>query len=576
MTEQPATRTARELVAALVGQGVGDVVLCPGSRSAPLAYALGAAERAGWLSLHVRADERSAAFLALGLTRSAESARPAAVVTTSGTAVANLHPAVLEAAHAGRPLLVLTADRPHELRGTGANQTTEQVGIFGSAVRWSADVPAGVEQGVSALAARAVAAALGWRTRDPGPVHLNVGLREPLVPAAPWLPGPAPQPHPRVEPTSVRPPAVVPAGAPGATHLAHGPRTVVVAGDGAGPDARLLAEAAGWPLLAEPTSGARGGPAAVPAYRLLLGVPELAGAVERVVVVGRPTLSRPVSRLLAREDVEIVVVAPEGARWTDVAGTASVVCAQVSIEPARGADHWATRWSRAGEVAAGALERHLAAGPVTGLTVARAVASATERAAGGAATLVVGASMAVRDLDLASPAGAGRARVLANRGLAGIDGTISTAAGVALGSGRPVRALVGDLTFLHDLAGLGVGPLEREPDLQVVVVNDDGGAIFATLEHGSAGWDDVAERVFGTPHGADLGSLTRGYGAAHRTVRDRAELGEALDQPVHGRGVVEVLLDRHELRRERALLASAVQEAVRRSLEQPPSSGAGG
>jgi 2-succinyl-5-enolpyruvyl-6-hydroxy-3-cyclohexene-1-carboxylate synthase len=578
--EAGATRAARAVVRALVAQGVRDVVLCPGSRSAPLAHALLAAEEAGWLRLHVRVDERSAAFLALGLTRTDDGARPAAVVTTSGTAVANLHPAVLEASHAGRPLLVVTADRPHELRGTGANQTTEQVGIFAGAVRRSLDVPAldappggppaapgeGEDAGARSLAAhvaRAVAAATGARTGDPGPVHVNVALREPLTAAAPWVPGPPPGPHPAVDHVRSAPPA---------TRLRAGPRTVVLAGDGAGATARHVAERAGWPLLAEPTSGARCGPAAIGPYRLLLGEPLLADAVERVVVLGHPTLSRPVARLLARRDVEVVVVAPTGAGWTDVAGVAARVCG--AVEPEQGsrvlrtrAEAWERRWRAAGAAAEDALARHLAeldaAGTATGLGVARAVAAASAAPGTDLGALVVGASMAVRDLDLAAapPAGDGP-RVLANRGLAGIDGTVSTAAGVALAGGGPVRALVGDLTFLHDLGALALGSLEREPDLQVVVVNDDGGAIFATLEHGEPGGQAAYERLFGTPQALDLEGLAAGFAVPFTRAEDLARLREVLGRPVRGRSVVEIRTDRRRVRERLEALRAAASVTI--------------
>lgn len=567
--EHPSALTARALVRALAAQGVRDVVLCPGSRSAPLAYALLAADDAGLLRLHVRVDERAAGFLALGLARAGEDAdRPVAVVTTSGTAAANLHPAVLEAAHAGRPLVVVTADRPHEMRGVGANQTAHQVGLFGGAVRWAADLPAretpvdpGGERALGALVARAVAAACGVRSGDPGPVHLDVGLRDPLAPAAPWVSDLRPAPLPVVLPSQPTLGAAAPA------LLGRGPRTVVIAGDGAGAQARDLAERAGWPLLAEPSSGARSGPAALGPYRLLLDVPDLADAVERVVLFGHPTLSRPVSRLLARLDVEVVVVAPGAGTWPDVAGAAALVCGAVDLagpghpaEPGRG---WLDRWRRADAAARGVLDAHLARGPLAGPAIARAVATATHEGLGGARTLVVGASNAIRDLDLVdSPPAHGAGRVLANRGLAGIDGTIATAAGVALGSGAPVRALVGDLTFQHDVGALACGPLEREPDLQVVVVNDDGGAIFATLEHGAPERAAAFERIFGTPQGLGVAALCAGFGVAHTTVEDLAGLHAALARPVRGRSVIEARVDRSDVRGRAERLRADVRAEV--------------
>ncbi|WP_116947512.1 2-succinyl-5-enolpyruvyl-6-hydroxy-3-cyclohexene-1-carboxylic-acid synthase [Jiangella endophytica] len=550
----PSTWAARTLVTELVRHGVRHVVLAPGSRSAPLAHALATASARGDLRLHVRVDERVAAFTALGLARVAG---PVAVVTTSGTAAANLHPAVLEASHAGVPLLLLTADRPHEVRGTGANQTTDQVRLYGSAVRFFADVPApygrpGEDADLRALLARAVAAAAGIRSGDPGPVHLDLAFREPLVPDddAEWPASAAGAVDVVATAASAAAPVLLDAG----------PRTVVVAGDGAGPDARAFAEAAGLPLLAEPSSGARSGPNAVGPCRLLLERPELGGRVERVVVFGHATLSRPVSALLAGESAEVVVVggAPD---WIDAGRRAARVVSAVAPPPGRvDGGEWLGAWQRAAKTAQDALDDVLAAGPLTGPAVAALVWAA--RRPGEA--LVAGSSNPVRDLDLAAaPALDDLAGpVLANRGLAGIDGTLSTATGVALASRAPVRALVGDLTFLHDAGGLLIGPLEDRPDLQIVVVNDDGGGIFALLEHGDPAHADRFERVFGTPHGADLAALCAGYGVAHRRVTDAASLRSALGEPVTGRSVLEVPVARAALRDLHARLRAAVDVAL--------------
>lgn len=612
----PSTTAARVLLQALARLGVREVVLAPGSRSAPLAHALAeAASDAGvgrdpaapHLDLHVRVDERDAGFLALGLAlaaRAAGHARPVAVVTTSGTAVANLHPAVLEADHAGLPLLLLTADRPHELRGTGANQTTEQVGLLAPAVRLTLDVPApagytGEDRDLRHLAARAVAAATGARTGDPGPVHVNLAFRDPLVPdAAPWPawspagltevlrrgaashapPGPGPSGPVRASAALVASGSVGDAVGGTVPDRPDGVRTVVVAGDGAGAVARRVAEANGWPLLAEPSSGARGGPNAVPAYRLLLGEAALGGAVQRVVVLGRPTLSRPVQQLLGRSDVESLVVAPLGARWPDAARAADQVLTEVPplllAGGLAGDPAWLALWQRAGAAAADAVADALdRPGPLTGPAVAAAVAAAAHGGEGAGAAadggaqggvLVVGSSNPVRDLDLV----AGWTEpplVLANRGLAGIDGTISTAAGVALGLGRPVRAYLGDLTFLHDVGGLLVGSLERRPDLQVVVANDDGGSIFASLEHGAPEHARAFERVFATPHGADLRALCAGYGVRHVRVGDTEDLRRALaagPRPGGGIEVVEVVVDRAGRRALGDRVAAAVHDAV--------------
>lgn len=620
----PSTRAARVLLQALAARGLREVVLAPGSRSAPLAYAVAEAARrdaerdpaAPRLDVHVRIDERDAGFLALGLARGAAltgAARPVAVVTTSGTAVANLHPAVLEAHHAGLPLLLLTADRPHELRGTGANQTTEQVGLL-EPVRLTVDVPApvgraGEDRDLRHLVARVVATALGLRTDDPGPVHVNLAFREPLVPdGAPW-----PEPSTAGLTEVLRRGATLPgggaadgvslvdgpsgAGVAGASRataplvadpagravggaIADGVPTVVVAGDGSGALARRVAEANGWPLLAEPSSGARGGPSAVPAYRLLLGEPALGGAVRRVVVLGRPTLSRPVQALLGREDVKTLVVAPHGPDWVDAPRSATQVATEVppglltGTGPAGAVETaWLDRWRRAGTAASRAIEAVLSGaddgGADDGALAGPAVALAVARACAAEDVLVVGSSNPVRDLDLVAD-WAAPPRVVANRGLAGIDGTLATAAGVALALDRPVHAYVGDLTFLHDVGGLLVGPLEREPDLRVVVANDDGGSIFATLEHGEPERADVFERVFGTPHGADLGALCAGYGVSHTRVTDAGGLAAALAGPVRGRSVVEVVVDRARRRALGSALTAAVREAVHAALTDEP------
>ncbi|GHH68573.1 2-succinyl-5-enolpyruvyl-6-hydroxy-3-cyclohexene-1-carboxylate synthase [Promicromonospora soli] len=588
MTIPPAVTAARTLIADLVTRGVRDVVLAPGSRSAPLAYAVAEAADAGRVTLHVRIDERAAGFLALGLSKGSEG-MPVAVVTTSGTAVANLHPAVLEANHTGLPLILLTADRPHELRGTGASQTTDQVGIFGSAVRFAADVPAPVlsssdepaSPGVRApegapapvsepasaaasrfadlrhIAGRAVSAALGLRSGYPGPVHLNLAFREPLAPSAalPGLPAETAQEgYPKPDPPLVVPAVLEHFGSPALPGDAA--RTVVVAGDGAGPEARQLAEAQGWPLFAEPSSGATGGPNAIAAYRLLLGSDELAESVEQVVVFGLPTLSRPVQRLLGSPSVTVTVVAPGAGPWPDAARNAAVVLPGVAPAwfevPAQQPSQFLERWRAAGARAARVLDdvtsdEAVAGGP-TALSVARAVAAVL----GPDDLLVVGSSNPVRDLELVLGLDGPGPAVLANRGLAGIDGTVSTAVGVGLSAARRglrTRALLGDLTFLHDVGGLLRGPDEPPVDLEIVVVNDDGGSIFATLEHGALAASGVAasatfERVFGTPHGSNLAQLCAGYGVDHQIVKDIPTLRHALQAPSHGVQVIEVQVPR--------------------------------
>jgi 2-succinyl-5-enolpyruvyl-6-hydroxy-3-cyclohexene-1-carboxylate synthase len=559
----PSTAFARVLVDELLRGGVTDAVLAPGSRSAAVALALAAAERAGRLALHVRIDERTAAFLALGLAK--RSGRPVPVLTTSGTATAHLHAAVLEADASGVPLLALTADRPPELRGTGANQTIDQVGLYGGAVRWAADVgvpEAGREAAQNrywrSLVAKALLTATGAVSGDPGPVHLNLALREPLLPdeeppadlAAPWSGRPGGRPW-----TVAGPP-------PSSRPEPHGAaRTLVVAGDASpalGQAAALLADACHWPVVAEPSSGAWASEGAVRAGALLLGVPGWLDAQrpERILVVGRPTLSRPVSALLADPGVRVETVTASP-RWADAARTAGEV--SVALPAAGGplAEGWRAAWQdaamRIGTVVDALLD---GSGVLTAGRLARDVVAALPAGA----LLVLGSSTPVRDVDrLAVPRK--DVLVLANRGVAGIDGTISTAIGAALAhGGGPAFALMGDLTFLHDLTGLLTGDGEPVPDLTVVVPDNDGGGIFAQLEPGDERHARDYRRVFGTPHGRDLVAVARGLGWAATAVTSPDELRGAL--ALGGPRVVVVRTDQ----RAEARLAGGLREAAVRAL----------
>lgn len=520
------TELALAVVAALRRGGVTDVVLAPGSRSAPLALALHCADAAGSLRLHVRIDERTGGFLALGLVKGSH--RPAAVLTTSGSAVAHLHPAVLEAVHVGEPLIVLSADRPAALRGTGANQTTDQVGIFGTRVPCVDVAPSDVQAAVAAVAAA---------VRRRGPSHLNLQFAEPLVTSPELTVGDEVQ---AADPTYAQGVSQPLSGED--ERLPSGPRTVVVAGDGAGPPARLLAERGNWPLLAEPTSGARTGSHALRTYRLLLDG-HLGQHVERVIVTGHPTLSRPVTRLISRADIEVISVRGPGGICTDPGRVARVIERLPSVAAAD-SDGWFEEWKSADEQMSKAVDDLVAADPAgLPLQVAAAVAAAVPPQG----LLVVGSSSPVRDLDvMTSPYPAGQRRlIIGNRGLSGIDGTVSTAIGAALGR-RSSRSLayVGDLTFLHDANGLILGPDEPRPDLTIVVANDDGGGIFATLEQGGPEFARSFERVFGTPHGVSLRSLCEATSTAYGRVNDGAELAPLLAETPTGIRVLEVPISR--------------------------------
>ncbi|GAA2096906.1 2-succinyl-5-enolpyruvyl-6-hydroxy-3-cyclohexene- 1-carboxylic-acid synthase [Microlunatus panaciterrae] len=522
-----ATLCARVIIEELLARGVREVVLSPGSRSAPLAYEVFEADKIGLLRLHVRIDERSAGFLALGLAKASES--PVAVITTSGTAAANLHPAMLEAHHSHLPLVAVTADRPGFMINTGANQTTDQRQLFGRQVRADAQLDSSADSIGSwrFQLARLLAAATGSRTLNPGPVHLNVAFAEPLTPTSEVVPW---QQDLTVEPVHRQPRPV---------RLDPAPQTVIVAGDApptTGRTAYRLAAAADVPLLAEPSSNARRGDAALASYRLLLQS-SLAEDVERVIVFGHPTLSRPVQRLLQRSDVDLVTVT-DYADWVDPGLNVGRVLDAVDLEP--GDPDWSDRWRQADSRLRPQLDQLIdASGVFTGPALAAVLWA--QMSAGEA--LVLGSSNPVRDLDLA-PVHESVPDVYANRGLAGIDGTVSTAIGVALATGRPTHALLGDLTFLHDSNGLILGPQEPRPDLRIVVANDDGGSIFATLEHGLPAHMRAFERIFGTAHGADLAAVAASFGIRHARVRSASEAEEALADPPIGIEMVEAVIDR--------------------------------
>ncbi|WP_332662252.1 2-succinyl-5-enolpyruvyl-6-hydroxy-3-cyclohexene-1-carboxylate synthase [Aeromicrobium sp.] len=518
-----ATTTARELVRSLHQFGVREAVLSPGSRSGPLALALAAADQQRLIRLHVRVDEREAGFLALGLAKA--SRKPVPVVTTSGTAVANLHPAMLEALHARVPLIAITADRPSRLRGTGANQTTDQQQIF-PGVRFLDD-PDDL---------------ITFMGRD-RPGHLNLELDEPLV-------------EPVSEPIEAgRPATYEDGGTRRAIILEPGPRTVVVAGDDAKQPARILARDAGWPLLAEPSSGSRNGEALV-AYRMLLAHSPLAEQIERVVSFGHATISRPVTQLLSRTDIEIVHVGTQE--------TFPIPAGQ-NVRFAEAVDHageddpaWLAAWHDADAKATAAIDALLDG--TTPYDVARTINAAVPPEG----LLFIGSSNPIRDLDLvARPYTVGERRlIIANRGLAGIDGTLSSAIGAALArtSSRSI-AYVGDLTFLHGSNGLLIGPGEPRPDLTIVVANDDGGSIFSTLEQGAPEYAATFERVYATPTGADIAALCGAYGIQHRRV-EPADLAAALEEDVAGIRVLEVPVDRAGRRDLTARIGAAVRAAL--------------
>jgi len=587
----PAAAFGATLADELIRCGLREAVLAPGSRSTPLAMAFFDAERQGRLRLHVRIDERSASFTALGLAKA--SRRPVAVLCTSGTAAANFHPAVIEADESGVPLLVLTADRPPELRGVGANQAIDQIKMYGNTVRWfcEAGVPErrrGAAGYWRSVACRAWAHAAGAAGGLAGPVHLNLAFRDPLTPDLTGDPAGAP-----TEPTwpdslegrpngspwtrfqgpgsggyggADSPPVIggVTGGVvpPGEIQLPWTERGVVICGDGDYDAAALvgLAERAGWPVLAEPSSGARRGPNALPAYQYLLGTPEFAAARRPDVIVsaGRPGLSRPQMAFLGGSAGRHVVIRQGPGRWADPQRSATDVAAGIRLSgtPA-GTTAWLDGWRRADEAARRAVDAVL--DEEESLTEPR-LARDLVRGLPEDALLWIGSSLPVRDIDCH---GVPRAdlRILASRGASGIDGTTSAAIGAALAHGGPAFALVGDLAFLHDAPGLALGPDEPRPDLCLIVVNNDGGGIFSALEQ--AAFTGSFERLFGTPHGAGLHHLAAAFGLPYQHLDLPEDLGKAL--PGAGLRIVEAQTDRAAgaaLRdRLRVVAAAAVRSA---------------
>ena len=594
--------SAISVLDSLIRAGMRHVVLSPGSRSAPLAYAVAAAETAGAIVAHVRVDERTAGFTALGIAKA--SGRPVGLVCTSGTALGEYVPAVMEAYHTGVPLAIISADRPEKLRGTGANQTTFQHNLYGRFVRASADLTRYPEQseGEQTQAFKRCLAALTGRdahnwsraSDEPlGPAHINLCLDSPLVPdeqTARILPqwaasltehtdyaaearqlaehlGTAPHEGPGTL-TALSPieagwlvqhktaQAEAACGTP-LPDTPQTPKTVVVAGDGAGPFAAEFASALNLPLFAEPSSGARGGRTSIPHYVELLGTDarsELGAQIERMVLFGHPTLSRPISALLGRESIPQAYYAPRKASWYEPGARAAQEIdfpADAAIFALKGAAagsaEWLEQWTDAGTAQYAENQRRIAQYRSQSTPHQAEHTDPVDRTAGQALAhrlwvqcaadhhaLVVGSSNLVRDLDRAAPAlgEAGPARVYANRGLAGIDGTVATAIGISLagyyptgtgtvgGAALPVRLLCGDLTFQHDVAALNLPVTELLPNLEVHVFDDSGGSIFSTLEHGELARQEQFSRTvdrFFTVRAAentDLEAMAAGFGTA--------------------------------------------------------------
>jgi 2-succinyl-5-enolpyruvyl-6-hydroxy-3-cyclohexene-1-carboxylate synthase len=499
-----ATSLARVIVRQIIEAGIKDVIISPGSRNAPLSIAFYQASKKGLIKLHVRIDERTAAFFALGIAKA--SGLPVPVVCTSGTAVANFHPAVLEASHTNQPLLVLTADRPASLRRTGANQTTEQARIFGKAVRYFADI-----------SGSAYPMELPFNSLHTGPVHLNIQFDEPLVGDADesWL-----------DNLTIALPQVFDRKTAGTFYTKSTRGVLVIGHDRGGLSADSVSKFAdelGWPVISEdPLSFAQ----SISHASIFLTNNAIAKdlAPDTVVVIGRTTLSRSINSFIKMARKTIVIdpriATVDTDRMADQKFTQLPVV-QVPTPDAEYADKWKKYSTRAVKMVAEIsvwseqqIAREIAANIPVGTS------------------LFISSSRPIRDLEGFAVARNG-VETFANRGLAGIDGNISTALGIASQRTQTI-AVLGDLGFLHDLTGL----IQKEAiNLKIFVINNDGGGIFSTLSQRGV---DGFESVFGTPHGLDPAAIATSMGVAAKTIDSLPQLKAELTEPVKGISVVVV------------------------------------
>jgi 2-succinyl-5-enolpyruvyl-6-hydroxy-3-cyclohexene-1-carboxylate synthase len=537
--------------------GVRHAMVAPGSRSTPLALALTARHE---MAVEIFHDERSAAFAALGA--GLVNRTPAIVLCTSGTAATHFHAAVVEAHQSAVPMLVVTADRPPELHGVGAPQTIEQANLYGVAVR--AFFEPGVADADKAPQWRPLAAAAFARSggATPGPVHLNLAFREPLV----------------GEPGALPPPALLPSideGWPAvdiaaiATVLQRS-NGVIVAGDGID-DPQAVAQLAtqlGWPILADPRSNCRHHPGAVSTADALLRHEPFAQSHPAgcVLQLGAPPASKVVGQWLAATGTAHIAVSPAGlisdpqlVGARQVHAPIGALCdALVALVTATGDGTNRESWVAADQLAQRVFGEQLDEGPLSDPATARAIVAAAPEAT----AIVVSSSMPIRDIEwFAGPRGA--VEVYSNRGANGIDGVVATAIGVALASARPVVLLIGDIALLHDSSSL-TALRARSVDLTIVVTDNDGGAIFSFLPQATALSTDRFEQLFGTPHGTDLVALAIAHGIPASTVRSVPELRAAVERP--GTKLVRVATDRaHNVAVHREL-----HEAVAQALGDDP------
>ena len=512
MTQSFSQELSASVLAELVAGGVTNFYLAPGARSQSLAIAAGQLAQAHEINLTVLIDERSMGFVALG--RALATGTPSVLIVTSGTAVANLHPAVLEAHQSGVPLILLTADRPSRLRGTGANQTTNQVGLFADALRACIDIPAPTKHhvpNVSELMRELVAATLGasHEAAIAGPVQLNLQFDEPLSGA---------------EPTAVsvlrsisRRALPIPKRHNHSLEISVGDGSVVVAGAGAGVQAQEFAQSAKLPLFAEPSSGARFGENVIVNYQDLLQT-DLFDRVNKVIVFGKPTLSRPIMRLIKNTEVWVVKDKSHG---HFNAGLNAMGFSDSATPKGEASTDWLESFSQVDS-------------PATGIRaeIAKTLWDETKKDE----QLLFAASELIRQADKSVPAK--NIKTFSNRGLSGIDGTISTGLGLAQ-AGFKTRVLLGDLALLHDVGGLNLSGFQNL-NLQLIVGNDNGGEIFSKLEMANLIEVEQFDLLFRTPQRVDFVALAAAYGWQYFKISKAQDLKSLLS--LDGFVLIEVLL----------------------------------
>lgn len=561
----PSQALAECIIDSLIAGGIRDFVYCPGSRNAPFAYALARYDSLSEspIRVHIRLDERSAAFFALGLTLGEGSGAPAAracVITTSGSAVTHLYPAISEAFYSRLPLVAISADRPAELHGVGASQTMAQKGIFSDHIvgEWDFSSDSAELASVPGRVARALAAAVGYPSGTPGPIYLNCAFRDPLTPSDEAEASNSAQfKENRDGGVEVYPSQIV--REPSAEAVVKSDlATVVIAGHGAQDSVLRWAERSRVPVFAEPMVTGVSSEVLIPFQQTLCADSDVVARIGQIVVTGRPTLSRPIQKLLA-SDKRVIVVSPYAA-WTDLHGMACCVVSSLTqsdrVDAAIQSSLCEDLSARAQSVACGVDELINSYGDeLSEIGVLDALWQDCSH-------IFLGASNPVRVADLIAgrhgydPQGnsgsdhRGPQQVWSSRGLAGIDGNVSTALGWARALQEAyecpptVHAVMGDLTFLHDASGLGMPLGEEFPRCRVIVLDDRGGSIFKSLEHGQRASEAVYERYFGVAQRADITALAQAYGAKIRCVSSMPELRAILNTEADGLEVLQLSISR--------------------------------